>query len=211
MMSVRLRSATADDVEGIIEILCREPGAESIAFMGSVELARRYSRGLLEGEGIPNPSRVTVVAESTGRIVGVLQYGVDGGGHRGRLAHLRLLLKLVGPIGLVRRLPKLWGRVHVDIPTPANAFYIATLYVDADCSGEGVGGLLLERAEQEARERGASSMCVVTLSTSGAIPWYEQHGFAQTRTVTHPSYERHLHLEGRVLLEKQLDASDSLA
>jgi GNAT superfamily N-acetyltransferase len=198
-----LRLATADDAAFVAEILYADPGTESVALLGSAELAREYGKRLVELEEIPSPTRITVVAETPDRaIVGVLQYTRGAGGGHGRLAHLRILLQLIGPIGVLRRLPHMRGRTRVEIPVPPEAMRIATLYVDPNHQSGGVGRALLDWAEEEARRIGADRLVVVTLVTSAAIPWYERRGFVCTRTATDPSYERYLGAPGRVLLEK---------
>src|SRR5438445_2998701 len=91
MTAVSIRSATSGDVGRIVEIINGEPGDDAIALMGSLELAHRYRERLVELERIPNPSRVTVVAEASGRVIGLLQYRIGKRGRHGRLAHLRVL------------------------------------------------------------------------------------------------------------------------
>jgi ribosomal protein S18 acetylase RimI-like enzyme len=206
MMRVSIRSATSDDVGRIVEIVNGEPGEDAIALMGSVELAHRYRERMVELEGIPNPSRVTVVAEASGRVVGLLQYRLGNTGRHGRLAHLRVLASLLGPIGVLRRAPCLWARTRVGLPIPVDSFYITNVHVENASQGQGVGSQLLRWAEHEAIRHGARLMALTTISNSAAIPLYERNGFTITRTATHPDYERRLHVPGRVLMEKVLDS-----
>ena len=201
---VSIRFATSEDVGRIVEIIKSDPGDDTIVLMGSVELARRYRERLVELERIPNPSRVTVVAQRPDRVVGMLQYRKGNGGRHGQLAHLRLLVSLVGLLGVLRRGRRLYARRRVHIPIPADSFYITNVHVETASQGQGIGGRLLEWAEREAIVLDARLMTLTTASNSRAIPLYERHGFTITSTATHPDYERYLHVPGRVLMEKVL-------
>ena len=202
--SVSLRPATSKDVARIIEIINDDPGKDAIALMGSIELARRYRAGLVALERIPNSSRVTVVADGPAGVVGFLQYRTGNRGRHGQLAHLRLLVSLVGPLGVLRRARRLYAQRRVYIPVPADSFYITNLHVEIASQGEGIGSQLLTWAEREATDLGARLMTLTTASNSRAIPLYERHGYAVTVTATHPDYERLLHVPGRVLMQKVL-------
>ncbi|MGO9876521.1 MAG: GNAT family N-acetyltransferase [Acidimicrobiia bacterium] len=205
METVSFRLATENDVDRLVEIVTAEPGVEAMALMGSVELALRYDEGLLRLNPIPNTSRVTVLALRAGRVVGFLQYEYGRGRPHSRVEVVRFLLSLLGPIGLLSRLPGLWARTRVDIPIPTGSFHIANLDVEVAARGQGIGTQLLDHAEHEARRLGARRMSLITRTTnSTAIRLYERNGFVTTRTATHPSYEHHTGLSGRMLMEKDL-------
>ena len=78
------------------------PGDEAVALMGSEELALQYDEGLVRLDPIPNKSRVTVIAMNNDHVVGVLQYQFGDAPHHSRVDVLKLLLKVLGPIGLLR-------------------------------------------------------------------------------------------------------------
>jgi GNAT superfamily N-acetyltransferase len=196
--------ATTADIDRVAQILHAEPGAEAIAFMGNVELARRYGEALVRRDGIPNPARSTVVAQRAGEVVGVLQYALGSGRAHGRLEHMRVLASVVGPFGVVRRLPAIRARARVEIAVPPASFHIANLHVDAAHHSEGIGNELLEWAEWEAIRVGARRMVLITTTTNPARPWYERHGFVPTVTATDGRYERYAGVPGRVLLEKSI-------
>ena len=80
------------------------------------------------------------------------------------------------------------------------------MHVETASQGQEIASRLLEWAEQEAIRLGARLMTLNTTLDSSAIRVYERDGFIVTRTATHPSYERHLHVAGRVLMEKQLSS-----
>ena len=77
-----------------------------------------------------------------------------------------MLLKLLGPIRLARRLPGIWSRTKVDVPIPADSLHIATLQVEPAARGQNVGRQLVEWAEAEAVRLGAGRMSIVTAPTN---------------------------------------------
>jgi len=199
---VLIRPATADDVARIVEIVNGEAGGETVALMGSPELAREYRRKLVEHEGIPNPDRVTAVAQEGDRVVGVIQYRFgDRGGH-GRFAHLRILASLVGPLGVVRRAPRLIARLRAQIHIPEDALYLTLVHVATASQGEGIGTCMLEWADREAKRLGARRMCLTTTLDNPALKLYERNGYIVTKTADNPVYARRLGVPGRVLMEK---------
>ena len=190
------------------EIVNAEPGGEPIALMGDVELARRYGIGLFKLDPIPNEQRVSIVAQEGDAIVGVLQYEFgDLGKPHSRVDVLIMLLKLLGPIGLLRRIRAVQSRAKVDIPVPPGSFHLANLHVAPGYQDRGIGGKLLEWGENKAIELGAPRMTLITTTDTGRIAWYERSGFKITKTATDPTYERYTKIAGRVLMEKDLSGS----
>ena len=205
-MTVFIRPATADDVARIVEIVNGETGDEAVALMGSPELAREYRRMLVEHEGIPNSERVTAVAQEDDRVVGVIQYRFGDRGAHGRLAHVRILVSLVGPLGVVRRAPRLWARLRAQIHIPEDALYLTLVHVETASQGEGIGTCLLNWADREANRLGARRLCLTTTLDNPALKLYERNGYDVTETADDPVYARRLGVPGRVLMEKQLVA-----
>jgi ribosomal protein S18 acetylase RimI-like enzyme len=206
MAPITIRLATEADVDRILEIVNAVPGVEAVALLGSDDLALRYDDGLFRLDPITSGFRTTVLAQDGDRIVGVLRYqfGEDAQ-HHSRVDVLRLLLKLLGPIRLARRLPGIYSRTKVDVPIPADSLHIATLQVEPAARGQHVGRQLVEWAEAEAVRLGAGRMSIVTAPTNeGALKFYERLGFHATKTVTDPSYEKHTGIPGRVYIEKVL-------
>jgi ribosomal protein S18 acetylase RimI-like enzyme len=204
-MRLSMRPATADDVDRIVEIVNGEAGDEAIALLGSVDLACAYRKKLVELQGIPNPDRVTGVAQTDSRVVGVIQYRLSDRGGHGRLAHLRILSSLVGPLGVMRRAPKLLARMRVQIPIPEDSFYITLVHVETSRQGEHIGSFLLEWVEREALRLGEHRMTLTTtLNNEHALKLYARNGYETVVTATHPDYERRLNIPGRVLMEKVL-------
>ena len=213
MPEISIRLATSADIRRREEIRLQHPYPGHIALMGSVDLAKQYGSGRTRLDRIPNRSRVTVVAEVSGRVEGVPQYtyGADVTGNR--LDHLRLLLSMLGPINFVRRLPFLRARSRVNIPVPTDAFRIFNLQVDVAYRRQGIATRLLDwaEAEAEAARLGAHRMALPADLTNPAIKLYERQGYVTTRTATDRQYERYSHDAGRVLMEKDLTRADRSA
>jgi ribosomal protein S18 acetylase RimI-like enzyme len=207
MAQITIRPATEADVDRILSIVNAVPGVEAVALLGSEDLALRYDDGLFRLDPISSPYRTTVLAQDGDRIVGVLRYQFgEESPHHSRVDVLRLLLELLGPIRLARRLPGIWSRTKVDVPIPADSLHIATLQVEPAARGQHVGRQLVEWAEAEAVRLGAGRMSIVTAPTNeGALKFYERLGFHVTKTVTDPSYEKHTGIPGRVYIEKVLN------
>jgi GNAT superfamily N-acetyltransferase len=207
MSDISIRSATSADIARIKEIRLQAAYPGHVALMGSIERAQRYSARRVKLDRIPNDARVTVVAEVSDRVVGVLQYTYGSDVTGMWLARLWLLVSLLGPIGLVRRLPFLRARERVKISVPPDAFRMFNLQVDTAHQSRGIGSQLLQWADDEAMRLGATRMALLTDSMSPAIRLYERNGYVTTRTATDVQYERLTHDPGRVLMEKDLDAA----
>jgi GNAT superfamily N-acetyltransferase len=208
MSDISIRLANSGDIARIKEIRREVAYPGHVALMGSVERAQRYSAGRVKLDRIPNDARVTVVAELSDRVVGILQYTYGSDVTGMWLARLWLLVSLLGPIGLVRRLPLLRARGRVKIAFPPDAFRLFNLQVDTAYRSRGIGSQLIQWADDEAMRLGATRMALLTDSTSPAIPLYERNGYVTTRTVTDAQYQRLSREPGRVLMEKELDAAD---
>jgi ribosomal protein S18 acetylase RimI-like enzyme len=206
MHDVTFRFATSSDIDRILEIVNAVPGEEAVALMGSEERALQYDEGLVRLDPIPNKSRITVIAQNDERAIGVLQYQFGDAPHHSRVDVLKLLLKVLGPIGFVRRFPAIWSRTTVDIETPTDSLHVTNLHVEAAVRGQDVGTRLLAWAEAEARRVGAKNMTLTTIPTNvGGIRLYERFGFKTTKIVTSPSYEKYTRIPGRVFMEKEID------
>jgi GNAT superfamily N-acetyltransferase len=199
-----IRPATARDVERIAEIMHGDPGPELLAIVGDRSLARAFGKGLVVLEHIPNAARPTVVAESDGGVIGVLQYTIGTSDAGVTMERVRLALRVAGPVRLVRAIPRLRARQRIELMPPSDAFYVAELHVDPARRSEGVGARLLSWADEEAARLGRPRLALTTYSTNRARHLYERAGYVVTRDRTDPAYERYTGIPGRVLMEKQL-------
>jgi len=206
-MDVSIRLATADDVSRIVEIVNSDTGDETVALMGSNDLAGAYREKLIEYQGIPNTERITAVAHIDDKVVGVIQYRFGDRGSHGRLTHIRILTSLVGPLGVLRRAPQLLGRMRAQIPIPEDSFYITLVQVDPAYQNDGVGTRMLEWTDQEAKRLGAPRMTLTTTANNPARHLYERCGYNITTAATHRSYVRNLQVPGRLLMEKSIKPS----
>lgn len=212
MPDVTFRLATSADIDRILEIINAVPGDEALKLMGSAKLALQYDEGLVRLDPIPNESRMTVLAQNGDHVVGVLQYQFGDAPHHSRVDVVKLLIKVLGPIGFVRRLPAIHSRTTVDIETPTDSLHLTNLHVEEAARGQDVGTKLLQWAEDEARRIGASRMTITTIPTNvGGVRLYERFGFKTTKTVTSPSYEKHTGIPGRIFMEKELSAAPTIA
>ena len=210
MSDVTFRLATSADIDRILEIVNAVPGEEAVKLMGSEKLALQYDEGLVRLDPIPNKSRITVLAQNGDHVVGVLQYQFGDAPHHSRVDVVKLLIKVLGPIGFIRRLPAIYSRTTVDIETPTDSLHITNLHVEEAARGQDVGSQLLRWAEEEAHRLGATNMTLTTIPTNvGGLRLYERFGFKTTKTVNSPSYEKHTGIPGRVFLEKELDPIDA--
>jgi len=210
MADLSFRYATSADIDRILEIVNAVPGEEAVALMGSPELALKYDEGLVRLDPIPNASRITVLAEIDSHVVGVLQYQFGDAPHHSRADVMRLLLKVLGPVRLVKQFPAIWSRTKVDVETPVDSLHLTNVAVEEAARGQDIGTKLLVWAEEEARRLGARRMSLTAIPTNvGAIRLYERFGFRVTKTVNDPSYEKHTKIPGRVFLEKDVTTKQS--
>ena len=206
MADVTFRYATSADVDRILEIVNAVPGDEAVALMGSEKLALEYDEGLVRLDPIPNKSRVTALAMIDDSVVGVIQYQFGDAPHHSRVDVLKLLIKVLGPIGFLRRLPAIRSRLTVDIDVPTDSLFITNFHVEVAARGQDVARQMLVWAEAEAHRIGARNMSLTTIPTYVAgLRVYEKYGFKTTKTVTSPSYEKYTGIKGRVFLEKELE------
>jgi GNAT superfamily N-acetyltransferase len=210
MSDVTFRSATSADIDRILEIVNAVPGEEAVKLMGSDKLALEYDEGLVRLDPIPNKSRITVLAQDDDHVVGVLQYQFGHAPHHSRLDVVKLLIKVLGPIGFIRRFPAIYSRTTVDVEVPTDSLFITNFHVEAAARGQDVGMQMLIWAEAEARRIGARNMSLTTIPTYVAgIRLYEKFGFKTTKSVTSATYKKHTGIPGRVFLERELDPIDA--
>lgn len=67
------------------------------------------------------------------------------------------------------------GGIHITM-APPRAHY-GPLAVDITLQAGGLGSLLIEHAEQRAREAGCTRMCIEVVKQAGRIAFYERRGY----------------------------------
>jgi len=207
MEGLRFRRATPADAERIAEIIAGEPGREAIGIAGDVHKARAIGMVIARMEGMPpGPGGLehTLLAELGGETVGIVH--ARSGPDRFKITPPVALaaIRIFGPLGAVRLLPRVRARARVEMPSPAGAYHIGELDVDPRYRNRGIGGALLGYAEKEARKQGCRQMSLITTTDNPARRLYERHGFRVVETRTDPDYERYTGIEGRMLMVKEL-------
>lgn len=144
------------------------------------------------------------MADLDGETVGVLQAGGNLSEFGLSLRDIWLALRILGPVRLITRIPRLAARSRVQPARVPGAYHIAEIDVDPEHRGKGIGGALLDRAEAQAREQGFEQMSLTTTTSNPARRLYERHGFYVAETLTDAAYERYTGIEGRYLMLKDL-------
>ena len=205
--SLAMRPATTGDLDRITEIINDPPAAEAVHIAGGRDRAMRAAR-LLVRQGISLRLEHTTVAELDGAIAGV----IDAGPRRGDVRVTPMLvarliaplLLIIGPAGVLRlvRSRSYWARVSFD--GDPDSYYIAELDVDSRHRNRGIGGALLDLAEERARRDGCPRMSLTTNINNPARRLYERHGFSVVAERRDADYERAAGSPGRVLMAKSL-------
>ena len=204
---ITFRAATAADVPRLAVILNDPPPPETLAIVGSVAKAYVAGRMLIDA-GLSVDVARTVVAVDGDDAVGLLDAAGDaseetpGAATVARLAPL--LLARLGPRAVIQALR--WIRINprVQFERVPGAYHVYELDVAASHRGRGIGGLLLERAEQSARAEGHPCLTLTTKVTNPARRLYERHGFRVVGTKLDAEWERWALSPGRVQMVKDL-------
>jgi ribosomal protein S18 acetylase RimI-like enzyme len=205
MDGITIREATATDLARIAELVAGDPGDEAIGLLGSREKARRFGLAMATLDTHPPQWRDTLLAEREATIVAVLQVGARAEDIRITPRVVWLAVRTLGPIDVLFRQGRLAARRRVQPEIPPAAYHIAEFNVDPEYRGQGIGGVLLDHAAAQARERGHAQMSLVTTTSNPARRLYERHGFRVADIRTDAEYEELTGIEGRILMLKDLD------
>lgn len=183
---VIIRTLQSADLKEVSQIHMRAFPASALTKLGA-EAVSRYYRWLLEG---PHEA-VNLVAELDSDLVGFCFAGVFRGAMSGFLKHNRNFLvsnimrkpwlvanplfreRLVNAARITKRNRKS-QTPNNQAATTQRPFGILAVAVDPRCQGLGVGRLLMEKAEENARARGFTEMILtVSPSNSQAIRFYQ--------------------------------------
>ena len=203
MEGLTFRKATPGDTERIADIMHGEPGPEAVAIAGCVEAARAFGVGLVRLPNSPYGWQCSSVAEAEGRVVGVLQTAASSTEIQVTPRLALLALRTFG-VGIISVLPRLRARQRVALSPPGETYHISELHVDPRLRGQGIGGALLDFAEQEARAAGFTQMSLATTTSNPARRLYERHSFRVVETRSDRAYERYTGIAGRLLMVKEL-------
>ena len=200
-----LRRATPADTERIAEIMHGDPLVELVGlFGGSRELATAFGRELVRMPGGPQGWQSTVIAELDGEAVGVLQAGSGSSSFSLSPRLVLLAIHVFGLVNAIKLLPRVRARGRLNMPPPFGAYKVHELHVDPRYRNRGVGGRMLEYAEEDALRGGYRLMSLTTTTANPARRLYECHGFRIVETRTDPAFERYTGIAGRHLMVKDL-------
>lgn len=173
----------------MVDVMFAEPSVEQIAFMPTIEGARRFTRDLW---GRPGTDEF-VVADDEGSVVGFAWCSErnisTADGARAAVAGWGWL----GPLRLVVRG---WPRQLVELSMPAGP-KLVELQAHPSRRGTGVGTLLLEHVIDSV---GGRSLSLTTRSDNPARHLYERHGFAVVAEKRNGAFERRTGSPGRILM-----------
>ena len=201
------RRAQPEDTERIAEIMHGEPLPEVVGLcFGSIQLARALCYELVRLPGSPQGWEHTVLAALEREPVGLLQAGGDHVSFTGFLTPRLLprVLRIFGPLKSVTGLPRVRARARLNFDHPPGAYTVHELHVDPRYRNGGIGGAMLDYAEEEARRGGHRLMSLTTTTANPARHLYERHGFRVVETLTDAAYERYTGIAGRHLMVKEL-------
>jgi ribosomal protein S18 acetylase RimI-like enzyme len=202
------RRATPADTERIAEIMHGEPLGEVVGLSGGDRrLAARFGKEMVRMPGSPQGWQGTVIAELAGEAVGILQAGSDSVSFSLTPPLALRAIQVFGLVNAVKLLPRVRARGRLNMTPPAGAYRVHELHVDPRYRNRGIGGQMLDYAEEDARRLGHRVMSLNTTTTNPARRLYERHGFRIVETRTDPAFERYTGIAGRHLMVKDLGSS----
>jgi len=180
--AVTLRPATPADAAGAAALMYAVgPKLFNRIYGPRPEDALRFFGAAFLQPGTPFSRENAMVAECAGEIVG-LASSLPGSALRLAWPTVgRLMLRLRGPLFLLRLLPTIFDLHGSSDATPPEAYYLGILSVRADRRGQGIGGLLLADVCRQAEAAGCAAVCLhAELDNDSARRFYARHGFAVT-------------------------------
>jgi len=204
-MDVTIRPARRSDLDRLVAVLYDDPPRDFLAVVPDPARARTIG-AITMRHGFELDLRQTSVAEHDGLVVGLIALHRPGARlGPGAVDILRALVRalpMMGSSGMLRLVRFRRARSRVYISPPSDALYVGELDVHPDVRGRGVGGALLDHAEDIARREGFRRMSLGTSTINPAQHLYARHGFRVVETRLDATYERLTGIPGRVLMVK---------
>lgn len=182
VLSTEVRPARPVDLPGIAAVL-EDAFSDKmrIIFSNKPHEVRAVLEALYHGPVTRGYDGI-LVAERAGRIIGTLLIEPMDFTPAELAAFERASVRELGLLRTLRAAFKLWVIGLNHKPGPAEA-YISDLGVVADCRDEGVGSLLLQRAEAWAREHHRTRLTLwVAANNERALHVYQKAGFTIVKT-----------------------------
>jgi ribosomal protein S18 acetylase RimI-like enzyme len=189
---VDIRPARSNDVDSMIGVMLTEPGVEQVAFMPSIDGAKRFFSVLWSAHLAD-----FIVADDGGTVVGFAwcsEHDVSLG------EGARAAVSAWGMLGPVRLAARGWPRQLVETSLAAGTKLIE-LQAHPQRRGSGIGTALLTRIIDANGDR---SLSLSTRSDNPARRLYERHGFVVTREKRHRAYERRTGSPGRITMVRSV-------
>jgi ribosomal protein S18 acetylase RimI-like enzyme len=201
---VELRAAVSEDIDDIARIINYPPEPPLAKLLGS-RRASRIGELLVKSGAYPSLSHTTV-AVVDGAVAGVLECGSDSSISPSAGEFLPLLPRMLIILGPVtpRGVYGFWLRGRLQFETLGDDFPISELYVDEALRNRGIGGRLLEHADELAHRSGSARMSLETGITNPARRLYERHGFRVISERVSVAYDRVTGSPGRILMTKDI-------
>ncbi len=201
-MEPTFRQATAADSDLLADLVFgdgegRRVSAAVFGISDSERLRPLFRRAWRDAENWRQSELLLV----DGQPVGVLQCGSSS-----MKITPGLVLAAVRALGIhALRMPaRLRIMDRIAPKKPDGAFVISEIHVVKEYRGQGLGALMMARAEKQARAGGYSLMALHTRTNNPARSLYERCGYEAAGEATDPEFERLTGVAGNVLYVKRL-------
>lgn len=189
---VTLRPATPADADAAAPLIrAAGPALFDRLFGPRPEDAIRFFEWLFARPGVPFSHQAALLAVREGEVVGLALAMTAVARRRNSWRMLFLLPRRRGLWALLRLAPVVHAFRDASAPPPPDCYYLSILAVRAGERGQGIGGLLLEAVDRQAREAGCPAVCLhAELDNAGALRLYARHGYQVTAEYSTPRAAR---------------------
>jgi ribosomal protein S18 acetylase RimI-like enzyme len=206
--AISLRQATGADAEVIADLVAGDASSEAASLAGGVDRARAFIRAVDRASNPPSWTSA-VVAVQHGVVCAVLQQGPAEEDVKASAGLLAELIRAWGVLPTLRLLPRGIALQRVQIRAPSGSWVVREVHVRPELRNQGVGALLLRRAEEDAVRSGHNVLALTTRTNNPARRLYQRLGYTTVATRTNRRYERYSGAEGRILMVKKLPDSST--